>query len=162
MCSTCQTLTTKILFWVMKKKWKNKLYLWMHNTISLYQSTEIVCKTQALILQMFQMIFLQVTFSWLIEKKKMGGINIDFNLFEITPNHENANDIWFDYVSHRIFVYCCHFIEYIEEPYCQHYFSIMFHKHMSKIYMVKKTSVNTLWSAKCWKKYSDTCRFVLC
>ena len=49
------------------------------------------------------------TYLWLIlweEENKMGRIHIDSNLFVISPSYENADNIKFDDVSPRIFVYC--------------------------------------------------------
>ena len=78
--------------------------------------------------KMFPMIFF-TTYVQLIlweEENKMGGIHIDSNLFEISKNYQNANDIPFDDVSPTLFVYCRHCIKYIKESNCYHYFSIIF------------------------------------
>lgn len=95
------------------------------------------------------------------QENKMGGIQIDSNLFTISRDCIDADDIAFDHVSPRIFVYCRHCLEYIQETRCYHYFSIIFRKESKEILIVEKTSVNSLQSTKCQKRYSDICRYIL-
>ena len=95
------------------------------------------------------------------EENKMGGIHIDSNLFTISGNCEDADYILFDDISPRIFVYCRHCFEYIQETKCYHYFSIIFRKETKQIIIVEKTSVNSLQDTKSQKRYSDICRYIL-